>query len=202
MQQTLLPLSDFTSDRIKSHQIKFRTDVLDASNYGFLGVTCALMRYAEGVAFSIFANEDLEDDDGMSGSSSPRSPRCVGSNADRARSALALDDSAFESDLSLADLISQTMKACRDVLIMLEMSSILRNEEDQRAKGSAASLLFQGSDSPKGPESRKHTLMLTRIKDSITLLLQCRSDLFAAANRVALEEDQQDALALLMFFNE
>ena len=58
VQQTILPLSDFTTDRIKSHQLKFRADILDASNHGFLGVTCALMRYAEGVAYSIFADED------------------------------------------------------------------------------------------------------------------------------------------------
>ena len=202
VQQTILPLSDFTTDRIKSHQLKFRADILDASNHGFLGVTCALMRYAEGVAYSIFADEDggdipTGDDEADEARTSDK-----GNFRDRARARAMSELEGIEEDSSIADLISKVLEACRHVLIMLEMSSIQRSEEEALRGDSSVSMLFESASAQLVPESKKRTQMMARIKDSVRVLLQCRINLFTAAKRVAEEEDQQDALALLMFFNQ
>ena len=108
----------------------------------------------------------------------------------------------IEEDSSIADLISKVLEACRHVLIMLEMSSIQRSEEEALRGDSSVSMLFESASAQLVPESKKRTQMMARIKDSVRVLLQCRINLFAAAKRVAEEEDQQDALALLMFFNQ
>ena len=276
VQQTLLPLSDFTSDRIKSQQIKFRTDVLDSSNHGFPGLTRAFMRYAHAVALSIFANCDVDESEGvrdeendghdrhsgydvndravpspgrgrmseigrekerekrreqegiksysMAGSSSrvgsrSRSGSVSGTGfmsgtvsgtgsglasragtGSRAGSGIAVDG-AESDDFSIAELISRVLAACRDVLIMLEMSSIQESEENQRKSIGPASLLFD-SIAPSGHKLAKQTQMLSKIKDCMNILFQRRSELFVTAKRVAEDEDQQDAVALLMFFNQ
>lgn len=259
VQQTLLPLSDFTSDRIKSQQIKFRTDVLDSSNHGFPGLKRAFMRYAHAVALSIFANCDVEDSgevreeendrhdrnnsgydvndraspgrgsmsekdrekireqegikSSIAGSSSrgSRSGSVSGSVSgagsglasragSRAGSGIAADGAELD-DSSIAELLSRVLAACRDVLIMLEMSSIQESEENQRKSVGPASLLFD-SIAPLGGKPAKQTLMLTKIKDCVSILFQRRSELFLTAKRVAEDEDQQDAVALLMFFNQ
>lgn len=200
VQQTLLPLSDFTTDRIKSHQLKFRADILDASNHGFLGVSCALMRYAEGVAFSVFADED-----GACGPDGADTAQTSDKESflERARARATSELDGVDEDSSIADLISKVLEACRHVLIMLEMSSIQRSEEEASRGDSSVSLLFESASAAlAGPESKKRTQMMARIKDSVRVLLQCRINLFSAAKRVAEEEDQQDALALLMFFNQ
>jgi hypothetical protein len=260
VQQTLLPLSDFTSDRIKSQQIKFRTDVLDSSNHGFPGLKRAFMRYAHAVALSIFANCDIEESEGvreeendghdrhsgydvndravpspgrgrmsdkrreqegiksysMAGSSSRVGSRSrsgsVSGTASGAGSSLASRagsrtgsgiavDGADSDDFSIAELISRVLAACRDVLIMLEMSSIQESEENQRKSIGPAGLLFD-SIAPSGLKPAKQTQMLSKIKDCMSILFQRRSELFLTAKRVAEDEDQQDAVALLMFFNQ
>jgi hypothetical protein len=272
VQQTLLPLSDFTSDRIKSQQIKFRTDVLDSSNHGFPGLKRAFMRYAHAVALSIFANCDVEESEGvrdeendghdrnsgydvndgavlspgrgrmseigrekerekrreqegiksysMAGSSSRVGSRSrsgsvsgtvsgvVSGLASRAGSGTGLRagsgiavDGAESDDFSIAELISRVLAACRDVLIMLEMSSIQESEENQRKSIGPAGLLFD-SIAPSGLKPAKQTQMLSKIKDCMSILFQRRSELFLTAKRVAEDEDQQDAVALLMFFNQ
>jgi hypothetical protein len=202
VQQTLLPLSDFTTDRIKSHQLKFRADILDASNHGFLGVTCALMRYAEGVTYSIFADED--GGDVATGDDEADEARIGDKDnfRERARARAMSGLEGIEEDSSIADLISKVLEACRHVLIMLEMSSIQRSEEEASRGDSTVSMLFESASAYAVPESKKRTQMMARIKDSVRVLLQCRINLFIAAKRVAEEEDQQDALALLMFFNQ
>ena len=272
VQQTLLPLSDFTSDRIKSQQIKFRTDVLDSSNHGFPGLKRAFMRYAHAVALSIFANCDVDESEGVrdeendghdrnsgydvndravlspgrgrmseigrekdrerrreqegiksysmagsssrvgsrsrsgsvsgtvSGAGSGLASRAGSGTGSRAGSGIAVDDSDSD-DFSIAELISRVLAACRDVLIMLEMSSIQESEENQRKSIGPASLLFD-SIAPSGLKPAKQTQMLSVIKDCMSILFQRRSELFLTAKRVAEDEDQQDAVALLMFFNQ
>lgn len=48
IQQTLQPLQDFTSDRIRIKQLKFKKTFIDASNHGLAGVNHALSSYIEG----------------------------------------------------------------------------------------------------------------------------------------------------------
>ena len=201
---------------------------MDASEAGVGGVGSALLRYAEGVNRSIFAEDDEdEDEDGGEQDEENEVDDNEGEGfggdghmkVDNEARGSTLENSGHndneDDDVSLSELITVMLEKCRGVLRVLEISAIQMNEletvniEKQIVKNSVKTVgdNFQ-EENPfhakrvvdNSTEKRKE--MMVKIKECSLELMESRKNLFVVARRVTEEEDQQDASALLMFFNQ
>ena len=194
VQQALSPLSDFTADRVRAHQIAFREGLRDASEHGLAGAAHAVDRYApQGawtavhhtltplfsflrmcryvcrMAAAVFADEVGEERDEEHEES--EAAGAAGSGPARA----------------VPRAVAALLGACRRTLLALEQCN--------------ASLALR-VDADHGDEEATVTEYQARLRDALKALAAQRAHFLAAVRRATEQEDHRDAAVLLMFFGE
>ena len=224
VQQSVLPLGDFTSDRIRTQQLKFRKHLLDASNNGFEGIKYALMCYAVNISTAIFSDnedeKDIDDDGNEDGNETQKeeiqqydefSIKSNSNNKFNYKNITNLNDIIDEDDLSISDLISLLLASCRNVLRVIEFTTIKISELNDIKEKNYDNIKKSENFNQINPIYQKNTLdkriqkekqMMIEIKVSVDDLIKCRKNLFSAVKRIAKEENNSDALVFLLFFNE
>ena len=222
VQQSILPLGSFTSDRIRVQQLKFRQHLLDASKDGFEGVERALMCSAENISTAIFADNDDEKDEEDEKEEETKKEEIQqydefsidSNNNDKNNKKNILKLNNFneiidDDDLSISDLICLLLSSCRNVLRVIEFSSIKINELNE-IKDDDKQKKFE-SFNQVSPLYKKRNLdiklqkekqIIKEVNISINKLIKCRKNLLLAVKRIAKDERNQDAVIFLLFFNE
>ena len=220
VQQSVLPLGSFTSDRIRVQQLKFREHLLDASKDGFEGVERALMCSAVNISTAIFAdNDDGKDEEDDKEEETKKeeirqydefSIDGVNKNNKNTVRLNNISDLIDDDDLSISDLISLLLASCRNVLRVLEFSSIKINElnhikendkEEKKLEAfSQVSPLFKKRN--LDIKLQKEKQMVQEVNNSINKLIKCRKNLLSGVKRIAKDDRNQDAIIFLLFFNE
>lgn len=215
IQQTLQPLQDFTADRMRIKQLKFKKNLINFSNHGLSGLNQAIMCYVESIILSIYADEDNE-----ANLKDMNEKHHDNNNIDKKEKKNESELNEEKNDLSVSELISILLEVCFETLKIIQLYSIewiyinrnnFKNNFSEiyvdimRKEGIEIDIIKEKKkqdDIELVKISQLENHVSIKIKTNIEKLLHYRNNLFSKIRKIVYDDNQEDAIALLMYFNQ